>query len=320
MSKQNNMKRISIILGVLLVLLIALKLKDRKQGDRSFKAYIMQVDTAKVDAIKIHLKPDGQVVNLTKDGKNWMMDFDGKKVQADRGNVYDILSQVNQLKPKQVVATSKNKWRDYEVDDSLGSRVELLNGNKPLADFVIGKFSYSQPKGQNPYMQQRQNVIMTSYVRNSNENNVYAVNGYLSMLFNRQLTSFRDNGVVLGDPANWTKLIYTYPDSSFTLLKQQDHWMVDGMLADSAAVAKYFSQIRMLTDQNFDDESVINDNPKAIYTVRIEGNNLSSIVVKGIKNNMGEIVYTSSINKGNLFKSDKIKEALFVPRERFIKK
>ena len=56
MSKQNNMKRITIILGVLLVLLLVLKLKDRKQGDRSFKEYIVEVDTAKVDNLKFYMK------------------------------------------------------------------------------------------------------------------------------------------------------------------------------------------------------------------------------------------------------------------------
>lgn len=313
------MKRISIILGVLLVLLLAVKLKDRKQGDRSFKEYVIQVDTAKVDFIRIHMKPDGDLLELKKEGVTWMMDVDGKKVQADRGTAYDILAQVAKLKPKQVVATSKSKWKQYEVGDSLGSRVELLSGKKNLADFVIGKFSYSQPQQtQNPYMQQGQNVIMTSYVRNYKENNVYAVDGYLSMLFNRQKQSFRDDAVLVDDPANWTKLVYTYPDSSFTLLKQNEKWMVDGMLADSAAVVKYFSQIRMLSDPSFDDESVINDNQKATYSVRIEGNNLKSIEIQGIENNLGEIIYTSSQNKGNRFKSDKIKTALFVGRDRFL--
>ncbi|MBI9069491.1 MAG: DUF4340 domain-containing protein [Salinivirgaceae bacterium] len=312
------MKRITIILGVLLVLLLVIKLKDRKQGDRSFKEFIVEVDTAKVDNIKIHMKSGGDILELTKENAAWMMKIDGKKVQADEGTIYDLLSQVHQLKPKQVVATSKDKWATYEVGDSLGSRVEIRSGKKNLADFVIGKFSYSQPQGQNPQMQQRQNIIMTSYVRNSDEDHVFAVDGYLSMMFNRDSKSFRNNTLISGNPKSWNKLVYTYPDSSFTLVKQNEKWMADGILADSAKVATYLSQISKLSNTEFDDESIMNDKQKSTYSVRIEGDNFKPIEINGLQNNMGEIVYKSSQNKGNLFKSDNIKDALFVNKEHFM--
>ncbi len=314
-----NFKKISIILAALLLLLVVLKIKDKKQGDRSFKAYVVSIDTSKVDKMSITPKGASDKVELFKNEGLWMLKLNGKDVQANIDIIDELLSQVSSLKTKSVAATSKEKWGDYEVTDSTGTRISINSGKKQLADFMIGKFSYKQPQGQNPY-QQQQNIQMTSYLRLINENEVYAVDGYLSMMFNRDANSFRENSVVVGKPDNWNKLIFNYPaDSSFTLVKQNNKWMVNGILADSMAISSYFSKIRMLTNNNFDDETFIDANQQPEMSVRIEGDNFTPIMVDAYKNSMGEPVFTSSINKGNLMKAGNTKQALFVGQQQFIK-
>lgn len=314
-----NFKKISLILAVLLVLLAVLKIKDRK-GDRSFKAYVLTVDTAKVSTISIIPKGLSEATTIEKDGKLWMLNIGDKKVQADGETIMELLKQITALKTKNVAATSKQKWADYEVTDSTGSRIIIKDGKKELADFILGKFSYTQPQGQNQYMQQQQNVIMTSYLRLYDEDEVYAVDGYLSMMFNREAKSFRENSVVIGNPETWKKLTFNYSsDSSFTLENQSNIWMVNGIIADSTAVDSYFSKIRMLTNSSFDDDFILNSNQKAEFSVRIEGDNFSPIEVKAYRNNMDELVYSSSQNRGNYFKSKVVRDALFIGKQILIK-
>jgi hypothetical protein len=320
MSKKNDFKKIGIIIAALLVLLAIITIKDKKHGERSFKAYVVKVDTSKVDNIIIMPKNSNKKITITKSNSVWMIEIKNKKVQADDGTIGDLLSQTAKMKTKSVAATSKNKWKDYEVTDSAGTRIIMKNGDKKLTDFIMGKFSYSQPQGGNPYM--RQNVVMTSYVRPYGENTVYAVDGYASMLFNRTTDAFRENAVVVGKSEKWNKIVFNYPaDSSFTLIKQNNKWMVNGIVADSNAIKKYFSKIQMLTDNGFNDGFAVDEKNIPALSVSIEGDNITPIVVKAYNSDEErKLVFISSINKGNIFASDKIRKTLFVGKGQFLLK
>lgn len=311
------MRNVVIVLVVLLAVWGIIKIKENKQGDRSFKAHVVEVDTALVSHISITPKGKTESVELAKQGNNWMLNLGKKMVQADQGMATDLLSQVMELKPKRVAATTKSKWTEYEVDDSLGTRIKLFSGKKVLADFVLGKFSYSQGQGANPY--QQRNVIMTSYIRPFNEETVYAVDGYLSMMFNRDKSAFRNSMVVNSKPENWNKLVFSYPaDSSFTLEKQNGKWIAGGMVADSASVAQYFSKVQRLNGGSFDEISEIEDSQQPAYFVRIEGDHMNPIEVKAYTSSLGEEVFVSSENKGNVFNDSKIKETLFINKKQLL--
>lgn len=303
------MKRISFILIALLVVLAIVKLKENKQGDRSFKSEIVAVDSSAIETITIIPKGLGERIVMNLDGNNWLIDVNGKKVQAEGNTILELVNQMVSLKPKRVASTSPKQWEQYELTDSLAVRIIVNEGKKALADFMIGKFSFNQ--------QTRQ---MTSYVRNTEEDEVYAIDGYLSMMFNRAAESFRDNGIVIGEPEHWNKLIFNYPaDSSFTLIKQNNIWMIDGLMADSTKVQDYFSKIRMLTDNNFADNVELIEGIPANYSLRIEGDNFSPIEVKSTYVGT-ELITISSINKGNKFNSSKALNVLYTNKESLMHK
>lgn len=311
-----NLKTISIILGILILVLVAIKIKEKSEGDRSFDEFIVKMDTAKVTSVSIELKNSDESVDFSKSDNVWFISNKGKKYQADNETIKELLSQLNALKPKRVASTTKDKWVDYEVNDTLGTRIVLKNGSKTLADLVLGKFSYSQPQGGNPY--QRQQVIMTSYIRKTNDKVVYAVDGYLSMMFNRDASGFRENSVVVGNPEAWKKLTFKYPaDSAFVLENQNGKWFANGMITDSVKVSDYFSKIRMLTSNSFDDQTEIQDSQLPEYSVLIEGDNLTPIEVKAYYNGFGALVFTSTLNKGSVYMKDPIKQTLFVNKGNF---
>lgn len=301
------MKRMTIVLVILVIILAFVKIKEYKQGDRSFKSELVSVDSAMVNCIEIQPKKSTETVKINRKGNKWMIDLGNKSVQAEASMPNELLKILVSLKPTRVAATTKDKWAEYELTDSLASRIKVWDNKTKLADFLIGKFSYNQ-----------QNQSITSFVRNSSENEVYAVDGYLSMMFNRDIDTFRDNNILIGDPKEWTRLEFNYPaDSSFVLEKLNNIWMIDGQPADSIKVQAYFSKISRLNDDAFYDD-VLSDSEHPDYRVEIEGEHFSPIEIKSFTLN-DDLVTLSSQNLGNQFNSDKVKLTLFVPKETFKK-
>jgi len=300
MSKRNNLKPILIILGGLVAILALIQFMDKK-SERSFKEYVVKVDTAKMNCIEITPKGEKKPVELVKEGDLWMVSLDNKKVQADKANVAEIAKLITALKAEKVVSTSKEKWAELQVNDTTGPRVTIKDGKKVLADFYSGKFSYD-----------RNTREMASYVRNVKENETYAVEGYMSMMFNRGKETFRESSLINGDPQSWTKLTFNYPaDSSFVLEKTNNRWKINGMPADSAKVQSYFSKIRMLNSTNYDDAAEIANGQVPLYSVQVDAENTRPIEIKGYIID-GVMVYTSSMSIGNIYKDDKIAPALLV--------
>jgi hypothetical protein len=306
MSKRNNLKPILIVLGGLVAILALIQFLDKK-SERSFKEYVTEVDTTKVNIIEITAKGEKEPAIIEKDGENWMVSLTNKKVQADEESVKEILKEVAAMKAQKVASTSETKWKDLQVTDSTATRVTIKNGKKVLADFYSGKFSYDRNTRQ-----------MASYVRNVKEDETYAVEGYMSMMFNRAKGGFRENSVMVGNPDKWKKIAFSYPaDSSFTLEKSNGHWTINGMPADSVKVQKFFSKSRMLTSEKFDDATEISPSQMPEYTVSVESETGKGIEVKGYLVN-GKLEFTSSLSQGNVFTDDKIAQVLLTSSKSFL--
>lgn len=307
MSNKHKTLRLVLILSVLIAVLVAIKVKENKQGDRSFKSEVVKIDTSLVS--EVHITPKGETKALLFSNTNgvWIVSVNNKPVQAEAGTIEELLTQLVSLKPKRVASTKKDQWEKYELTDSLATKIMVKSNKKVLAELMIGKFTFDQNTRQ-----------MTSYVRNVDEKEVYAIDGYMSMMYNRPSKSYRSNSVLAGDPESWNKLVYFYPaDSSFSLIKQNNTWLLNGIVADSVKIDKYFSQIRMLNDDNFYDEPSFDINSNAIFSVRIEGDSFKPITVKAIEVPEG-LVCVSSQNSGNHFLSDKVQNVLFVNKDRFL--
>ncbi|MFH1000663.1 MAG: DUF4340 domain-containing protein, partial [Bacteroidota bacterium] len=231
----------------------------------------------------------------------------------------------NNLKPERVAATKEDKWVEYKVVDSLGTRVKFKKGNEVLADLYLGKFSYQQAQNQyQQYANQRGGgTKMTTYVRLANENNVYAVNGFLSMTFNREPNLFRDKTLIQCNSEDLTGLNFTYPDSSFTLMKQEEKWMAGGLMADSASTVKVLRSLCKLKGTDFIENGEKYKTAKPVFSLKLEGNNMSPIEVKAYETSDStcQFMVESSINPGNYMDGDKMKmfEKLYISKSKFFK-
>jgi hypothetical protein len=288
------------IFAFLLVLVVLFEVLDSRKGNRTFKDDLVEVDAEDVTSLEIYPRANnGKLIKLFRENDLWKVESDGKKYNADASVAGRLISELNNLAPKSVVATSKESWERFEVTDSLGTKVKLLNGSDVLADLVIGKFSYSEPRN------------MTSYVRLSEDKEVYGVEGMPGMSLNRNLNSFRDRTIVKSNRSDWTKLTFSYPtDSSFVLEKKGENWMIGELSTDSLAVEDYLKSIAGLSDGSFADGKP-NFAPTHILT--IEGNNgMQKIEIKGYYADNDNFIVETSLNPDAWFNSSKTAKKIFI--------
>ncbi len=298
MFKKIDIKYLLIAFVILLAIVVLIKFTDSKKGERTIKTELVSFEVEDINSIMIITRNEkDDALNIYKQGEDWKVEQKGEIHNADENKVTNLLNELLKIKPERLAAVTKDKWKDFEVTDSSSVRVISKKDDKVLADIYIGKFSYQNPT--NPYERQGK---MTTYVRLAEDKEVYAVDGFLRMTFNSDMNTYRNNQIIEGDKSDWTKLTFSYPaDSSFTLSKQNDKWMVNGLLADSAKVASYLSSISYTTSSNFIDDSLV-VLKNVTHSLKIEGNNMMPIEVSAIPGDSTHGYFiTSTINNGTYF-------------------
>jgi hypothetical protein len=253
---------------------------------------------------------------------NWKVYSEDKAFNADTTIIYNMLRSLGSLRPSRVAAMTESKWKEFQVDDSTGIRIKLLQKTEEVADLVIGKFSYKPPEGQEG-MYGRGQGQMTSYVRVYDEKEVYAVDGYLRMGLQSNINGLRDKALTRTKRDDISRVTFTYPGNlPFTLELQGTAFTINGIPADSAASAGYLSAIARLTSQDFLGDIPPGQSPA--YSVKIEGNNMLPIDILAYPaDTLNKYILTSSINPGTLFSGygkSKLFEKIFVPMEKFARK
>lgn len=305
MFKKMNYK----VLIILLVVLGALWAISEMCGDneRTFKSEIIDVDTTDVSSIVVVTPKSKEDIVLKRQGNDWLLTSGGKKYNADPGIAKRIISQLNELKPERVAATSEDNWGKYEVTDTAATRVKLMDNGKELADIYVGKFSYSQPpQNQGMPQMQRQQAKMTTYVRNAGEDEVYAVDGFLKMTLQADVNGYRNKFLVNANKDNINRISFDYPDQDFTAAKQDGRWVINGtMPADSTKMVRYLNKLSRTSSNHFVDNV---DKPEqgTPYQVTIEGNNFNPIEVRAFPaDTINQYLITSTQNRGAWFSGSK---------------
>lgn len=304
MYKKLNFKTLVIVVIALAAIIALTTIYDSIKGERSFKEQIVDIDSAAIDHIFIVPSKTTSNIELSR-SQGWQVKINDKFFPADEKEIARMLQQLIALKPERLAGSSEESWKKYEVTDSLASRVILKKGDKTQADVLIGKFSYQQATRK-----------MTTYVRIFGEKQVFAVEGFLAMTFNRGSDSFRSTVLINGTPDQWTKLSFNYRSGkSFVLSKDNNKWLLNDMPADSAKVAQYLNGMRYSKGTSFIDsiDAAVMMNPECKLTV--EGNNISPFELS-YYNISGVNVINSSANPQSFFNAETLKDKLFITEDK----
>lgn len=296
-------KTLLILFLIFAVIAVIMFLYDRNKGERSFKSELFTVDSSKVTAISVY--PKGKINNplrLVKTGKTWEIKSNKNIYPADSLVIQRIISALCKVKPERVAGTGKSSWKGLEITDSLGTHVIVEQGNEVIADLWIGKISISQDNN-TPGYGRSQNISFKSHIRVTGDDRVYVVDGFLSMMFGDQPSIYRNRTVFRFDLNMVTKLTFVYPgDSSFMLVKNGSHWLLNDQPVDSAKTANYLNSIRNTVNSEFADEGT---QPFVFpYTLKIEGNDMTSLTVQGsINPDPKKYFVKSTLNPSAIFGS-----------------
>ena len=261
----SNKKLILIFVGLLVVYLLSRAFFKPKQS--TFDTHVVSVDTAAVTKIELHPKAEeGMAIVLNKNGTSWTATMNDKTVNTPSARVSGVLGQLSSIESRRIVSRSEDQWGEYEVDDQ-GSRVEVYQGDKKVADFVVGAFKFDQAKR-----------TASSYVRPTDKDDVYLVDGFLSMTFNQRFNTFRDNALVRVNKDDILEFANQEGGERIAVSRNpaNGHWYRGGMeQLDSAKTAQYLSQIANLTGSEFADGPA---DGTPIQSFELSGNNLPAPV------------------------------------------
>lgn len=321
-----NTKRLAGIFGILLLISVFVIIRDKSGStaskNRSFKAELVEFDSAKVTQISIQPKFEGAAITLIKKEDSWKVLIDEKEYSADQNTVGGMLSNLLALRATRMAANNKEQWAKYEVIDSLATRVTISTGRKTVTDIYLGKFSYKQAQNQNPYANsgRQPQGTMTSYVRLEGDKQVFAVDGMVAISFNRQANDFRDRTLIRSDINDWNLISVNSPEESYTISKHGNNWMIDGLVADSTLLSDYLKSMAYLNSPDFIEESdKLSD--EAVYELSIEGENISApIRLKAFPaDTTNAYAISSSMNEGSWFSGKKsgLIEKIIKPKNHF---
>ncbi|MDW3196156.1 MAG: DUF4340 domain-containing protein [Cytophagales bacterium] len=236
---KNNTVKLLGLLAVLVVVYLIMTFTGDKSRSKSFRTELVSIDTASVTRVVIESPTES--TEVTKDGEGWQVALpDGSMKSAVASAVSNLLTSLEGIKPTRIVARTENKWKDYSVD-STGTRVKIYEGNKNTLDLIIGRFGVEN---------QRQ---FYTHVRLAEENDVYIANDFMGISIAKSANDFRNGSLLRLKQDSLTQISFNYPDSAFSLYKNDARWSTNAFEADSANVASYLQGLSFVSSKNFAD-------------------------------------------------------------------
>lgn len=293
MFKKINNKVLIIVLLVLAGIYLVMELGDNNSKSENLRTTLVEIDTTKVD--KIVIAKGNELLELKKNG-NWQVKNEaGEYVDTRKGSVDNLIGTLMSVKPSRLVTKKQENWQDFQVD-SAGTHVTVFEGDEKSLDLIVGRFAM---QGQRQFL---------SYVRLSNEDEVYAADNFMSMSIGSDPADYRFKELIRINKDSVERVEFVYSDSAFVLDKTSGEWAIGGQPADSAKTAQFLNSIRYMNGADFADEvkpSALSQ-PDYQITIHEKGKNTTE-VIRAFAHPQHQWILHSSHNAGNLFAdADKI--------------
>ena len=310
MANKNTNKNLGIVFGLLLLVVVLIFVFDSGESESTLRTDLVDIDTSSVDKVVIQQSkgPAGMVKLMKNQEGGWEVELSNDKTApVPKQKINNLFNQLLSIKPKSLAARDKSKWGEFKVD-STGTLVQVYEDEEKVLDLNIGRFKFQQPR------------MMSTYVRLTEDINVYEVEGYLTPTFNKGINSWRDGRILKTPKEKWQSLFFDYPaDSSFTMEKAEGKWQIAGTPVDSAETAKYLRNLSNLQSNAFHDNLTREELSNPARQLVIKTTDGESIEIKGFYEGKAFAV-TSSQNESAVFdgKRNKLRNKIFAGKSKFM--
>jgi len=152
-----NMKILAAILGVIVILYFISQSGQKKHQAQSNDVFSIVME----EVYRFDVQKDSLYISMQRKDTTWQITGnDSLLIQANRIN--DVENKVLTIKRESVVSKKPSKWKSFNVDDSLGTKITFYDFN----DEVLGEAIFGRSKSD----------WQRSYVRFIGEDNVYMTN------------------------------------------------------------------------------------------------------------------------------------------------
>jgi hypothetical protein len=190
------------------------------------------------------------------------------KAKANASNVTSLLDNLKRLEVKEEITPSKDAWGKFDLEDSKALHAVFKKGEEVLLDLRVGQ---SGSRGQ--------------MVRVGDRESVYALKGYSSFLYSRDVAGWRDKKILDFDSKEVEKLTIANANGEFVFTKAGDAWtgkhaapkgpLKDIEKFDKAKVESLLSAYKALNAADFGDgkspAEVGLEEPSATVTIDLKG-------------------------------------------------
>jgi hypothetical protein len=209
-------RSIIVLLGVLAVLVLAYIIINTARDVTEKPELFFTLDTTRVDGLTIINNHD--TINLKKRADGWYL---GEPLDypADARFTSNVMEKLGTMQIETLITEDTTKAAQYEVDTA-GVEVEVFQGEESVAHFIIGKTS---PSNRHTYC---------SFV---DDDKIYLLQGTFTSQLNRKKKDWRDKVILEIDKVLINRLDFTYPQESFSVIRSDTGWTVEGQGASFVA-------------------------------------------------------------------------------------
>ncbi len=291
--KKNNTFKLLGVLGVLVVIYLIVTFTGDDGRSKSFRSVLVDLDTARVSRIEI--LSNGKTTLVEKVGSDaWKVTADDLQKAAVSSVVKNLFATLEGAKPSRLVARSSDKWRDYAVD-STGTRIQIFEGQDKSLDLVIGRFGV---EGQRNFH---------TFVRLFDEEDVYVANDFMGISLPKEDKDFRNGDVLRLNRDSLTQIAFNYPDSSFSIYRENDRWYSTEFELDSANNENYMRGLSFVTSKDFANDAYLGT---PVLNVTYSFSNQPEIQLSAYQSESGYVIQSSE-NGDELFEDGSVFEKVF---------
>ncbi len=306
MSGKPNNRVLLIILAALLGIFVLVRVFRTSKREKTLRTELIHVDTSRISRIRLYPgAEDHEEILFRKNPEgSWRVRHGDVDAEADPRSVKSMLTEILNIKPERLAATSRDKFAEFQLTDSLATRIVVEEGKKETLDLLVGKFSYKPSPGPSYGGYSNRYGRGISYIRLHDEEHIYAVDGFLTMSFNQGFNAWRNQVVTDLNRQDLTAFRFDYPaDSGFVVRQRDSVWYIGSVRPDSASMIQYLNTISHRSGSSFADDLKPSGNPD--FQLTIEGRNMRPVNLKGYLKDEEEIIIHSSQNPEAWFKSKK---------------
>jgi len=303
--KKLNSKILLIVLISLVLVFVLSRLYRAPSLESNLRKELVSIDTSRVDEIRILTQKQEGEIKLARIGNNWKVTKAQLQAETDLGLVNSFLGSIKSIKPIRLATRKKEKWEEFNVGEK-GIHATIYNSGKKLADIIVGKTGFSQSGSY-------------TYVRLSDENETYAVEGFLESSFNKSYNDWRNKTILKLKKDDIIKVTYQYPaDSGFVIEKRDSVWYAANQIADKNKVDVLLNQLTYKSLNEFQDGFNSSNPSTVVVTIAGKAGNLA--IIKGWKIEGQHWVINSSLQKDVYFSAPllSISTDILISRNRLI--